>query len=66
MSVTIPFLTEIDTRAEVKGSRDPLGLVAIWAAFRDCCSQVRWHWPGMAVPCSTRLIANLHCVVRTT
>lgn len=33
MTATIPFLTEIDTRAEVKGSRDPLGLVAIWAHF---------------------------------
>lgn len=33
MTETIPFLTEIDSRAEVKGSRDPLGLVAIWSFF---------------------------------
>ncbi len=33
MTDTIPFLTEIDTRAEVKGSRDPLGLVPIWSHF---------------------------------
>lgn len=33
MTETIPFLTEIDSRAEVKGSRDPLGLVAIWSHF---------------------------------
>jgi len=29
----MPFLTDIDPRAEVKGSRDPLGLVPVWAAF---------------------------------
>lgn len=33
MTQTTPFLTEIDSRAEVKGSRDPLGLVAIWSHF---------------------------------
>lgn len=27
----MPFLTELDGRAEVKGSRDPLGLVPVWA-----------------------------------
>lgn len=26
-----PFLTDVDSRAEVKGSRDPLGLVPIWS-----------------------------------
>lgn len=35
MSATIPFLTEIDTRAEVKGSRDLLGLVAFWTQVGD-------------------------------
>ena len=29
----MPFLTELDERAEVKGSRDPLGLVPIWSKF---------------------------------
>lgn len=33
MTETVPFLTEIDARAEVKGSRDPLGLVPIWSHF---------------------------------
>lgn len=28
--LTSPFLTELDTRAAVKGSRDPLGIQAIW------------------------------------
>jgi len=28
-----PFLTELDRRAEVKGSRDPLGIQSIWARF---------------------------------
>jgi len=27
------FLTEIDPRAEIKGSRDPLGLVPVWTLF---------------------------------
>jgi hypothetical protein len=27
------FLTNIDSRAEVKGSRDPLGLVPVWSLF---------------------------------
>lgn len=29
----MPFLTELDSRAEIKGSRDPLGLVPVWARF---------------------------------
>jgi hypothetical protein len=29
----MPFLTDLDSRAEVKGSRDPLGLVPMWARF---------------------------------
>ena len=29
----VPFLTAIDRRAEVKGSRDPLGLQPIWTRF---------------------------------
>jgi hypothetical protein len=29
----VPFLTDLDSRAEVKGSRDPLGLMAIWSHF---------------------------------
>src|SRR4051812_42227652 len=28
-----PFLTELDSRAAVKGSRDPLGLQQIWTRF---------------------------------
>lgn len=28
-----PFLTEIDSRAAIKGSRDPLGQMAIWTRF---------------------------------
>ncbi len=27
------FLTDLDSRAEVKGSRDPLGLVPLWSRF---------------------------------
>lgn len=29
----MPFLTDLDERAQVKGSRDPLGLVPIWSKF---------------------------------
>jgi hypothetical protein len=29
----MPFLTDLDERAEVRGSRDPLGLVPIWSKF---------------------------------
>jgi hypothetical protein len=29
----MPFLTDLDERAEVKGSKDPLGLVPIWSKF---------------------------------
>jgi hypothetical protein len=29
----MPFLTEVDDRAAVKGSRDPLGVVPIWSRF---------------------------------
>ena len=28
--LTQPFLTDLDSRAAVKGSRDPLGVQAIW------------------------------------
>jgi hypothetical protein len=28
-----PFLTELDSRAEVKGSRDPLGIQSVWVRF---------------------------------
>jgi len=28
-----PFLTDLDSRAAIKGSRDPLGLVPIWTRF---------------------------------
>src|SRR2546421_3199416 len=28
-----PFLTELDSRAAVKGSRDPLGVQSIWTRF---------------------------------
>ncbi len=30
MTLRVPFLTEIDSRAIIKGSRDPLGQVPIW------------------------------------
>lgn len=30
IGVSIPFLTELDSRAAIKGSRDPLGVQAIW------------------------------------
>jgi hypothetical protein len=33
MKVTAPFLTDVDPRASVKGSRDPLGLQSIWTSF---------------------------------
>lgn len=29
----MPFLTDLDDRAEVKGSRDPLGLIPVWSKF---------------------------------
>ncbi len=29
--LTIPFLTQLDSRAAIKGSRDPLGIQPIWA-----------------------------------
>ena len=29
---TVPFLTDVDSRAAVKGSRDPLGIQPIWTA----------------------------------
>jgi hypothetical protein len=32
-STSAPFLTQIDSRAAVRGSRDPLSLVPIWSAF---------------------------------
>jgi hypothetical protein len=28
--LTVPFLTDLDTQAAIKGSRDPLGLQTIW------------------------------------
>lgn len=28
-----PFLTDLDSRAEVKGSRDPLGIQSVWVRF---------------------------------
>ncbi len=31
--LTVPFLTDVDSRAEVKGSRDPLGAQAVWTRF---------------------------------
>lgn len=33
MDMQRPFLTDIDSRAQIKGSRDPLGLQAIWTRF---------------------------------
>jgi len=30
---TFPFLTDLDSRAAIKGSRDPLGLVPLWSLF---------------------------------
>jgi hypothetical protein len=29
----MPFLTDLDSRAAIKGSRDPLGLVPLWSRF---------------------------------
>src|SRR5687768_4974414 len=31
--VRMPFLTSLDSRAAIKGSRDPLGLVPVWSRF---------------------------------
>jgi hypothetical protein len=33
MEARMPFLTELDSRARIKGSRDPLGVQAIWVHF---------------------------------
>lgn len=30
---TVPFLTDLDSRAAIKGSRDPLGIQPIWTRF---------------------------------
>src|SRR5690349_17309859 len=32
-SILVPFLTDLDSRARVKGSRDPLGAQPIWTKF---------------------------------
>ena len=29
----MPFLTDIDSRAKIRGSRDPLGFVPLWSRF---------------------------------
>ena len=29
--LTTPFLTDLDSRAAIKGSRDPIGVQPIWA-----------------------------------
>jgi hypothetical protein len=31
--ISSPFLTDLDTRAQIKGSRDPLGIQPIWVRF---------------------------------
>jgi len=31
--LTMPFLTELDSRAAIKGSRDPLGIQQIWTGL---------------------------------
>jgi hypothetical protein len=31
--MTVPFLTDLDSRAAIKGSRDPLGLGPVWSRF---------------------------------
>ena len=31
--LTVPFLTDLDSRAAIKGSRDPLGIQPIWTRF---------------------------------
>jgi hypothetical protein len=36
MHLTTPFLTQIDPRAKIKGSRDPLGLQPIWTRLGRC------------------------------
>jgi len=33
MTLRVPFLTDLDSRGDVKGSRDPLGVQAIWTHF---------------------------------
>jgi len=33
MATSAPFLTQLDSRASIKGSRDPLGVQAIWSRF---------------------------------
>jgi hypothetical protein len=33
VALAAPFLTDLDSRAAVKGSRDPLGVMAIWIRF---------------------------------
>ncbi len=30
----MPFLTALDSRAKIKGSRDPLGIQPIWTRLR--------------------------------
>jgi hypothetical protein len=31
--ISTPFLTEVDARAQVKGSRDSLGVMMLWSHF---------------------------------
>src|SRR5436309_12166449 len=31
--ISAPFLTDLDSRAALKGSRDPLGIQSIWTRF---------------------------------
>lgn len=33
MVIASPILTDLDSRAEIKGSRDPLGIQAIWTSY---------------------------------
>ena len=52
--LTAPFLTDLDSRAAVKGSRDPLGIQQIWTRFGAVSSETSQRSArrfGTSLPC---------------
>lgn len=58
---SVPFLTQLDSRAQVKGSRDPLGIQSIWTRFgRHVVGNLTTV--STSVPDFTTLILGYHLV----
>ncbi len=53
--LTVPFLTELDSRAAVNGSRDPLGVKSIWPRLGR---QVVWDRRPSPLPCGTSSVLH--------